>query len=489
MRAVAAWGAAPGRQANRSIQRMRQLEQWALNERRAAMKPAVRTAYQSALTTAQAAEARGDLDVAFADLERAHILGQRFLLPHIVTHLRMLRIGWKRRDGREVAGQVLRLLATVPGFMLGWVPKGNPGGANVSALKPVPLPADLQPLLADFSVARDVGKRIAFYGVAAGLLLSVLAVMDLRRADEASAIEGEWQARKPQPLGDFGTTRTLEVVPVVNLRASPGLKAEPGVSYLVKTDSQTILFDLGFNRENEARSPLQHNLAALSIDRGQLDAVFVSHAHRDHVGGAAWEKSGSLGFGNEQPPLGRTRVIAPVALSYPGTEVEVADRPKALMPGVATTGPIARRLFIGRIDEQALIIHLEGRGLVAIVGCGHQTMPKLLQHIRENFSAPLIGLIGDVHYPHPEGRLWMFGIDVQRRLASGEGLWKPIDGEQIGSELRALEARLQFIALGSHDTSDEALGMAERTFGARFQRVAAGEPIRVISSTARMPTP
>ena len=83
----------------------------------------------------------------------------------------------------------------------------------------------------------------------------------------------------------------------------------------------------------------------------------------------------------------------------------------------------------------------------------------------------------------------MFGIDVQRRLASGEGLWKPIGGEQIDSELRALEAQLQFIALGSHDTSDEALDLAGRTFGARFQRVVAGEPIRVISLTARMPTP
>lgn len=453
------------------------------------MKPAVRLAYQSALSNAQAHELQGNLDAAFAQLERAHILGQRHLLPHVVTHLRMLRIGWKRRDAREMVGQVVRLIATVPGWLTGWVPKGNPGGANVSALKPVPLAPDLQVLLADFVVWRDVARRVVVYALGAALALTTLAVLDHRRGVEATTLEREWQVRQPQRLADFGTTRTLEVIPVVNFRARPGLKSEAGVSYLVKTDTHTILFDLGFNQRGEAVSPLQHNLAALGIDRTELDAVFISHAHRDHLGGAGWEKSRTFGFGPTQPPLGNTRAIAPVSLTYPGSTVEVTDRPTALMPGVASTGPIARRLFIGRIDEQALVVHLEGRGLVAIVGCGHQTMPKLVQHIRETFRPPLIGLIGDVHYPHPEGRLRMFGVDVQRRLASGDGLWAPIGIDRIDAELKALAGELEFVALGSHDTSDEVLALAERTLGNRFERVVAGKPIRVIASTAAGPRP
>ena len=138
------------------------------------MKPAIRAAYQTALSNARVAESRGDLDTAFAQLERAHILAQRHLLPHVVTHLRMLRIGWKRRDGREITGQLLRLLATVPGWLTGWVPKGNPGGANVSALKPMPLAPDLLPLLADFDVGRDVFGRVLVYAVvsAAAVALS-----------------------------------------------------------------------------------------------------------------------------------------------------------------------------------------------------------------------------------------------------------------------------------------------------------------------------
>jgi len=136
------------------------------------MKPAVRTAYRAALADARRFEARGDLDAAFTRLERAHILGQRHLLPHIVTHGHMLRIGWRRRDPREVLGQIARLAATLPGWLSGWVPKGNTGGADVSPIRPMPLPPDLQPLLADFHVGRDMALGGALL---AGLLLLAVA--------------------------------------------------------------------------------------------------------------------------------------------------------------------------------------------------------------------------------------------------------------------------------------------------------------------------
>lgn len=139
------------------------------------MKPAVRAAYLAARQEAALAEARGDDVAAFAALERAHVLGQRFLLPHVVTHAHMFRIGLRRRDAREVFGQVLRLFATVPGWLLGWVPKGNTGGANVSALRPMPLPPDLQVLLHDFHVWRDVLRRLAVYMVLTAIALTALA--------------------------------------------------------------------------------------------------------------------------------------------------------------------------------------------------------------------------------------------------------------------------------------------------------------------------
>ncbi len=83
-----------------------------------------------------------DFATAFAHLERAHILGQRQTGPHLLSHLWMLRTGWRRGDRHEVLGQLLRLPAALLMTWL-WVPRGNSGGASVSPLRPMPLPADL----------------------------------------------------------------------------------------------------------------------------------------------------------------------------------------------------------------------------------------------------------------------------------------------------------------------------------------------------------
>ena len=124
------------------------------------MKPAVAAAYRREMAKARAALDAGDDARAFASLERAHIVAQRWLWPHLVTHWLMLRRGWGRRDAREVVGQLLRLAASFPGWLTGWVPKGNTGGSNVSALRPMPLPADLRDLLAGHDVRRDVAIRV-----------------------------------------------------------------------------------------------------------------------------------------------------------------------------------------------------------------------------------------------------------------------------------------------------------------------------------------
>lgn len=449
------------------------------------MHPPVKAAYQAALEHARQARLQGDLDAAFAALERAHILGQRHLFPHIVTHLHMLRIGLQRRDAREVVGQMIRLVATVPGFLTGWVPKGNPGGANISAVRPVPLSGDLADLLKDFHVWKDVVRRAVLLALLVVAGVVTLMWLDAQRRADAAVLEAAWARRVPQPVADFGTTSFLEITPVVNFRGKPGLKTEPGVSHLVRTDRFTILFDVGFNRGQESPSPLEHNLAALGIDPNDLDGIFLSHAHRDHVGGTRWERTKSFSLGLEQRPLNeRVRVLAPIAMTYPDTTVEVAPHARAWLPGTASTGPIPRRLMLGQIDEQALVIHVAGRGLVAIVGCGHQTIPKLLTHIRENFAPPLIGLVGDVHYPVPEGRLFIAGIDAQRRLASGDGPFHPIQRPQVEAELDQLANQLEFLALGAHDTSDEALALAAARLGPRFQPAVAGEPLCIDSASA-----
>ena len=96
---------------------------------------------------ARAARTRGDGPGEWRHLERAHIVSQPMAGVHVRTHVAMLGYGLRHRDLREVVGQVLRLTVAAPGSWTGRYPLGNTGGANVSALRPMPIPHDLRALL------------------------------------------------------------------------------------------------------------------------------------------------------------------------------------------------------------------------------------------------------------------------------------------------------------------------------------------------------
>lgn len=110
------------------------------------MSPSLKSAFSAEMQRAKDYFRADDLDRAFAHLERAHILGQRDTLRHTWSHWWMLRVGLRRGDFREVSGQVLRIVASILMSRL-WVPAGNTGGANVSPIESMPIPADLQQLL------------------------------------------------------------------------------------------------------------------------------------------------------------------------------------------------------------------------------------------------------------------------------------------------------------------------------------------------------
>ena len=181
-----------------------------------------------------------------------------------------------------------------------------------------------------------------------------------------------------------------------------------------------------------------------------------------------------------QVDLGQRQVFAPEDLSYPDLKVVTITRPQGLMKGIASSGPIARELFIGRIEEQALVINVEGKGLVVVVGCGHQTLSRLLQRIDESFGQPIYAIVGDLHYPVPDGRLKLLGINLQRVFASGSGPTNPISSTDVEADIAMLQKRdIGLIALGGHDTSDEVLNRFGQVFGDRFRIVKVGDEITI----------
>ena len=114
----------------------------------------LKPSYIAELEATGRAEGAGDFQTAFTHLERAHILSQKYALAHAATHLRMLRLGWRTRDVRELLGQLTRTIAALV-FSRIWVPVGNTGRANVSAFAPMPVPEDLAVVLSEAEGRRD----------------------------------------------------------------------------------------------------------------------------------------------------------------------------------------------------------------------------------------------------------------------------------------------------------------------------------------------
>lgn len=80
--------------------------------------------------------------VSFYHLENAHILGQKHLYRHTLSHVYMLIYGIKTKNLKEILGQITRILASLF-FTNIWVPKGNTGGSNISPIKPIPVRREL----------------------------------------------------------------------------------------------------------------------------------------------------------------------------------------------------------------------------------------------------------------------------------------------------------------------------------------------------------
>lgn len=109
--------------------------------------------YDAELKKYQIEYANGNLKEAWNYLERAHIIGQRYPFAHTFVHWKMLQFGFKIKSGKEILGQIPRLIFGGIKSFVGVIPVGNPGGANVPALKSFPIEKELQAIFLEAEVS------------------------------------------------------------------------------------------------------------------------------------------------------------------------------------------------------------------------------------------------------------------------------------------------------------------------------------------------
>jgi metal-dependent hydrolase (beta-lactamase superfamily II) len=316
--------------------------------------------------------------------------------------------------------------------------------------------------------------------VAVAIVIAVGALEWRFRAGREDVDRG-WAQAAVTHLTDVGTTSTLEILPLVDwTTADPRLEGEAGIAYLIRTDHNTILFDVGLNAGRRDPSPLLANMQRLGISLDDVDTLVLSHAHLDHVGGLRWLRRGTFSLGNDQLDLSGKRIFVPVDVTYPGVTPIISHRPTAIGPGVVTTGAIAAQLYMGHVEEQALAIRVRGKGVVLVVGCGHQGLSRILARSTELFEEPLYGLLGGLHYPVPHGRVTTAGIDLQRLFVFG-----PLRGPTSADVTRNIgllaTRKPAWVSLSSHDSSDDSVNAFRTAFGARYHDLKVGEWLKVAS--------
>ncbi|MCP4020521.1 MAG: hypothetical protein GY729_01645 [Desulfobacteraceae bacterium] len=192
-------------------------------------------------------------------------------------------------------------------------------------------------------------------------------------------------------------------------------------------------------------------------------------------------KKKTFSLTNSQLDLGSIKAYTPIPMIYPGLNPVCLDDPKVISKGVAAIGTISNQLFFaGRTLEQALAINVKGKGIVLIVGCGHQTLSRILERTESLFNQPVYGIIGGLHYPVESSRLILHGFPVQKYIGTGKLPWESITIKDVKQNIGLLKSKNpKLVGLSAHDSCDLSLAEFRRSFAKAYCQIKAGKPIKV----------
>ncbi|MBD3209945.1 MBL fold metallo-hydrolase [Candidatus Micrarchaeota archaeon] len=165
----------------------------------------------------------------------------------------------------------------------------------------------------------------------------------------------------------------MQITVLYDNEGDVALKLGWGFSCLVDAHGKRILFDTGDNGD-----ALVFNMEKLSVDIPSIDALFVSHGHRDHCGGIKkfLEKRGRL-------PVFAPASARPGLQPFQGqADLNWITDSAEILPGFYTTGEM-------KGIEQSLVVQREG-GNAVICGCAHPGVDNILRKAGEYGKVSMI---------------------------------------------------------------------------------------------------
>jgi 7,8-dihydropterin-6-yl-methyl-4-(beta-D-ribofuranosyl)aminobenzene 5'-phosphate synthase len=240
-----------------------------------------------------------------------------------------------------------------------------------------------------------------------------------------------------------------------------------------------ILMDTGASPEVTL-----HNFALLEIDPADLHMIILSHGHYDHTGGLV----GVLRNVHRRiPVLAHPQIFSPklkispflkyIGLPFSRAEAEAAGAvflpsrsPALLAEGLTTTGEVKRDEPLETVegfwtiredqycldsilDDQSLVAHVEGKGLVVISGCAHAGIINTVRQAQRITSAKEIyAIIGGFH---------LYSASPERVEATAKSLQR-FDPKVVRP---------------GHCTGQRAISRLQEVLGDRCQLLACGDAI------------
>jgi 7,8-dihydropterin-6-yl-methyl-4-(beta-D-ribofuranosyl)aminobenzene 5'-phosphate synthase len=269
-----------------------------------------------------------------------------------------------------------------------------------------------------------------------------------------------------------------------NSSAKPKLKSKHGLSFFVQAkigdEKVTVLMDAG-----PSSDALLYNVDALGVNLEDVDVVALSHGHYDHTGGLL---EALKQMKKRVPVIGHPTLFDPKLSLMPhlrliGAPVKSSDvesaggvpllvtGPVKIADGITTTGEVPRttgfesvsgfwtvhnRSFVDdmMLDDQSLVVDVEGKGLVVVSGCAHSGIINTIKYAQKiTGNSRVYAVLGGFH---------LIGADAKRIQSTVDELEK-LDPKFVGP---------------CHCTDKKAAEKFAEVFGDRCRPLHAGDIIK-----------
>ncbi len=236
-----------------------------------------------------------------------------------------------------------------------------------------------------------------------------------------------------------------------NTAGSRDLLAEWGLSFLIETGQETILFDTGKTISTA------HNIDSLGVKFSKINKIVLSHGHFDHTGGL---RQILQRIGKDIEVVAHPNVWAPkyrrrkgkkdryIGIPFERQELEslgamfvLTSESVKVAENCVTTGEVPMvteyetidsGLFVKTssgwqpdelLDDLSLVIDTEP-GLVVVLGCAHRGVINTLYHARKiTGEKPIYAVLGGSHLVNaPRERVQRTVADLKRLDVQKMGL-------------------------------------------------------------------